>query len=286
MRSGVLWLITVLALFCGLGAHPEVQQAPDGPTFEVTSVKPNTSGPSRADTFGFFPGGHFRAVDAPLWRFIAEAYATTFQLAPFQIIGGPSWMRSDRFDAEAVAEGHDTRDEDRLMLQTLLRDRFKLLVHRESRQRPIYNLVKVSRDARLGPQLHRSAFDCAALRATQPFALIPAPAGQPRPCVMRFGWGQLAANGMTMIQLAEIGLSRYVNRPVRDRTGLEGPFDWTLNWSPDSFGTPNGAGSPPADPARPSLFTALQEQLGLELKSTKGPVDVVVVDHVERPTPN
>jgi len=104
---------------------------------------------------------------------------------------------------------------------------------------------------------------------------------------MRFGRGQLAANGLAMVELAEMGLSRYVNQPVRNRTGLEGAFDWTLEWNPDVFGTvSNGQTPAPADPDKPSIFSALQEQLGLKLESTRGPVDVLVIDHLERPTPN
>ena len=112
---------------------------------------------------------------------------------------------------------------------------------------------------------------------------------------MGFGFGRLTANGMTITQLATMGLSRYAGRTVIDHTGLSGPFDWTLVWTPDNL--PQRAPGTPADqpvtvngfaidPNGPSLFTALQEQLGLKLESTKGPVDVLVIDHVEHPTEN
>src|SRR5262249_23394462 len=121
------------------------------------------------------------------------------------------------------------------------------------------------------------------------------PSNQPVPCVMGFGFGRLAANGMTVTQLAAMGLSRVAGRPVTDRTGLTGPFNWTLTWTPDNLPprAPGTAADEPVrvnglavDPNGPSLFTALQEQLGLKLESTKGAVDVVVIDQVEHPTEN
>ena len=112
---------------------------------------------------------------------------------------------------------------------------------------------------------------------------------------MGFGFGRLSANGLTVTELATMGLTRYVGGPVVDRTGLAGPFDWTLVWTPDNL--PQRAPGTPADqpikvngiaidPNGPSLFAALQEQLGLKLESTKGPVDVLVIDHAERPAAN
>jgi uncharacterized protein (TIGR03435 family) len=112
---------------------------------------------------------------------------------------------------------------------------------------------------------------------------------------MAFGFGRLAANGMRLSDLASNGLSRFVDRPVVDRTGLEGPFDWILTWTPDDLPR-RSPGTPPdqplvvngttVDPNGPNLFTALQEQLGLRLEPARGPVEVIVIDHVEPPTPN
>jgi bla regulator protein blaR1 len=153
--------------------------------------------------------------------------------------------------------------------------------------------VKRRNDGRLGQQLHPSAVNCANLPATSPSALAP---GQARQCIMRFGLGELSAVGMTLPQFAA-ALSRYVNRVVVDRSGLQGPYDWDLHWTPDQLRdlNPSGDGPPgalpqfngvPFDPQGPSIFTALQEQLGLRLDSGKGPVPVVVIDRVERPTPD
>ena len=158
---------------------------------------------------------------------------------------------------------------------------------------PVFELALARADGRLGSALRRSGVDCAALRdaGTNPPA---APAGQ-APCVMASGFGRLTATGMTMTELATVGLSNVTGRPVLDRTGLRGPFEWTLVWTPDNL-PPRAPGTPPDQPIRvngleidpngPPLATALQEQLGLKLQSTTGPVEVVVIDRVEKPSEN
>jgi uncharacterized protein (TIGR03435 family) len=260
MRPAIL--IGVLALTTGLAA-----QAPLA--FEVASIRLNASG-ATATTLGFQQNRRFRAVNEPLWRLVAEAYRTTYQLRRFEILGLPEWINSERFDVDAVAGEHATPEEARKMLQHLLEDRFKLVVRRTTRELPIYQLVRARSDGRLGDRLKRSDVDC----STRP---LPAPApGQPRPCVMVFGQGHLSSNGMTIAQLAEMGLARSVERPVLERTGLTGGYQWTLEWAPD--------GSTDSD--RPTLITALQEQLGLKLESTRGRVEVLMIDSVSRPTPD
>jgi uncharacterized protein (TIGR03435 family) len=180
-----------------------------------------------------------------------------------------------------------------LMLRTLLVERFKLAVHHETRELPVYALVFARSDGKLGSQLHPASVDCEALRATGRDRGAPPPFPQPgeRPtCGMRLGPGQMAGGGYPLSQLATT-LSSFVQRVVVDRTGLAGNFDFDLTWSPDQFQGGGPLGPLPgserpvgSDSSAPSIFTALEEQLGLKLASQKGPVDVLVIDRVERPT--
>ena len=249
------------------------------PAFDVASIKHNRSDASGvgATTLLFQPDGRFKAVNEPLWRLIAEAYRSTYQLRRFEIEGIPASIANDRFDVDAVPQGKPNFSEQRQMLQRLLADRFKLTLHRETRDLPVYALVKARADGRLGERLQPSDVDCAKVRAGS----VPPPAqkpGQPPSCMMVFGQGRLMSYGMTITQLAEMGLSRSVLRPVIDRTGLTGSYTWNLEWAPDD--------NPDANGDVPSLMTALVEQLGLRLESTRGPVEVIVIDHVEQPTPD
>ncbi|HUK35207.1 MAG TPA: TIGR03435 family protein [Vicinamibacterales bacterium] len=256
------------------------------PTFEVASVKPNNSGDPR--TGGRLEATRFSMINETLWRLIGEAYGDPQALPRDRIIGGPSWMDADRFDVDAVAAAPLVRQTADLMLRRMLADRFKLMAHRETREMPVLALRLARRDGALGPQLHRADVDCAAGK-------LPPPSTDGRPCVMQFGFGRLSANGLTIRELATVALSRIAGRPVIDQTGLSGPFRWAVTWTPDNL-PPRAPGTPPdqpltvngltVDPNGPSLFTAVEEQLGLKLESTRGPVDVLVIDHVEKPTPD
>ncbi len=177
------------------------------------------------------------------------------------------------------------------MMRALLADRFKLAVHTESRELPIYALTLARRDGKTGSQLRPAAVDCVAMFAARgrggPPPAPPQPGERP-PCGMRLGPGNLSGGGVTMAQLSTT-LSQFVQRVVVDRTGLTGNFDIDLTWTPDQL--PQGRGEPPPgvqlppiDPNGPSIFTAVQEQLGLKLDSQRGPVDVLVIDRVEQPT--
>jgi uncharacterized protein (TIGR03435 family) len=269
------------------------------PAFEVASVKPNKSNDGRM-TIGFQPGGRFNAVGLTLKALIAMAYgggAAGQPLANFQIIGGPDWIDRDRFDIVAKAEGDVPPGPNGplpLMVRALLGERFKLVVHNETREMSIYALVLARSDGRRGPQLNPAAVDCAAMRGRPgggPPPTPPAP-GERMPCGMRMTPGNISGGGMTMAQLASaLGRMPAVNRIVQDRTGLTGGFDFDLTWTPDQMpqlppgGLPPGAPPlPPIDPNGPSLFAAVQEQLGLKLESTRGAVEVVVVDRAEQPT--
>ncbi|RPI54010.1 MAG: TIGR03435 family protein [Acidobacteria bacterium] len=176
------------------------------------------------------------------------------------------------------------------MLQDLLEDRFKLAAHRESREQAIYELTFARSDRALGPGLRPSTVDCAAFRPRGRGGPPPGPppAGERPQCGMRMAPWQIAAGGVSIGQLALV-LSQSAQRMVVDRTGLTGNYDIDLTWTPDRLpqgAPPPGVQLPSIDPNGPSLFTALQEQLGPKLESERGPVEVLVIDHVERPTPD
>jgi uncharacterized protein (TIGR03435 family) len=276
------------------GSNPAPAPAPPPDLrFEVASVKPNKSGEARVQ-IGMQPGGRFTAVNVPLRVLIRNAY----QAQDFQLVGAPDWTGDERFDITARAEGDvapvpiGTVGPFQIMLRNLLADRFKLVVRQESREMPIYALVVARSDKRLGPQLQRSTVDCQALAAARGRGGAPPPAPQQgeRPmCGMRIGPGMLTAGGVSVRQLAS-SLGQFVQRVVVDRTGLDGNYDMDLKWTPDQMpqGAPAAAkpAEPIGDPNNPSLFTALQEQLGLKLEGQRGPVEVIVVQTVDRPIPD
>jgi len=234
--------------------------------FEVASVKQNTSGDTEG-SIGPRPGG-YAATNIPLRLLIVRAY----ELRSFQVAGGPGWIDSERFDLTArAAEG--TPDREILpMLRALLLERFKLVVHTEQREQPVYALVTARSDGRLGPNLKRSTLTCSGQ------------SDQNERCTMggsfTGGGGTLKGSGQPLTVLAT-HVSTAVDRIVQDRTGLAGRFDFELAWSGSRLNVAPGAASD-----LPSVFTALQEQLGLKLESARGPVDVLVIDSAERPAPD
>jgi uncharacterized protein (TIGR03435 family) len=178
------------------------------------------------------------------------------------------------------------------MLKSLLADRFKLVAHIEKKEMPIYALIPARSDGRLGPQLKASTIDCTAVNASRRGGPPPSPPdfnGPAPQCGMMVRPGGVKAGGVPINQILQL-LSQNVQRIVVDRTGLTGTYDIDLTWTPEQIpqargdAPPGAPALPPIDPNGPSLFTALQEQLGLKLDSTRGPVDVLVVDKVERPT--
>jgi uncharacterized protein (TIGR03435 family) len=286
MRKLVLCAAGVIAA-AGLEALPRAsaqsQAANKLPEFEVASVKPNKSGENFVRIQG--PAGRFTATNVPVRLLIRTAY----RLQDFQIVGGPAWLNTDRFDVVAKSEEGATQDQTALMLRALLADRFKLAVHNEMRELPIYALVPARGDGRPGPQLRPAAADCTSARGrvAGPPPGPPPAAGRPA-CGSRMAPGNIAAGGVTMATFAA-SLSQFVNRTVVDRTGLTGSYDLDLQWTPEQMpqlppGAERPAFLPPIDPNGPSIFTAVQEQLGLKLDSQKGPVDVLVIDHLEQPT--
>jgi len=293
----------VLLLTCGVvgaamavparGQSPQASAQP-APQFEAASVKPSAGIRERA--FDLSPGGRFAAKNATLRDLVQMAYALPSGRLRLdaQIVGGPAWINSDRFDVVAKAEGMpaglDARNtaqgavraneitainQVRLMLRTLLSDRFKLAAHDELRPLPMFALVKARNDGRLGPQLHSTDVDCVAARDAGKGQCGGFRALEP---------GHVIGRVTTMSAIAQL-LEGAVNNVVSDSTGLTGSYDMELRWAPDQLQRPAGS-DPAVNPDAPSIFAALQEQLGLKLESVKGPVDVLVIDRVEKPTPD
>jgi uncharacterized protein (TIGR03435 family) len=264
-------------------------QAPAGAAFEVASVKPNKTGDGRV-MLGMQPGGRFTATNVPLRLLLRQA----FNVQDFQIVGGPDWISSDRFDVIAKApEGSEfSADTMRPMLRSLLVERFRLAFHNETRDMPVYALMKARPDGKLGPGLTPAAVDCAAAGRGRRGGGPPAPPqpGQKLECGFMIGPGRMNVGGMPMTNLAQ-ALSPMVGRIVLDKTELTGSYDYELTYTPEGIasGFPGGGppllngAPPPIDPNAPTIFTALQEQLGLKLDSQRGPVEVVVIDRLEPP---
>jgi len=263
------------------------------PSFEVASVKENISGESRT-RMTTPPGGRFVATNVVLKGLIADAFLGAQPMGLTRVLGGPTWIDSARYDINAKSatpfrmspDGPDT--DLLLMLRSLLEERFQLAAHVETRELPIYELVVARADGKPGPALRRSDSDCeAAMRAGGP----PPPRGplDPPPCSAMRGPARIISGGITMPRFAAMVTTILGDqgRTVVDKTALEGRYAFTMTWTPEEMPTSQPPpGVPPIDPNGPSLFTALQEQLGLKLKSSRGPVEVVVIESVQRPTPN
>ena len=232
------------------------------PAFEVASVKLNLSGgnPQLRNE-----PGRLNISNMTLKALMRYAYTAR----DFQISGGPAWFDSDRWDVIATAPSGAGDDERRRMLQSLLAERFRLTLHRETREMPVYALVV----GKNGPKLKAN-------KDGRPQELK-------QGMIVRNGaLFQLHGVDASVSSLADF-LSQQVGRVVSNRTGVAGRFDFTLEWAPDPAQTPslNGARMEPSTEGQ-SLFTAVQQQLGLKLESTKGPVEVFVVERAEKATEN
>jgi uncharacterized protein (TIGR03435 family) len=244
------------------------------PVFEVASVRPNSS--DDQPTMSVPPRGSVVLTNVPLQNLIVNAYG----VPAFRVVGGPDWIRRERFDIAAKPRDDAAEGQARLMLQGLLEERFSLRVHREMREQQVYALVLATADGQLGVGLRRSSADCPSVTNGNPIRLADSPGS---PCGGLFGvgpgGGSIVSNGQPLSRLIS-ALGMAVGRTVIDRTGLEGAFDLQLKWTSDvdtNVVTRDGA---------PSIFTALQEQLGLKLEPGRAPVEVLVIDSVERPGPD
>ena len=281
-----------------LSAAPQAPAA--SPTFEVASIKPNNSGTNFIN-FGMAPGGRFTANNTTVRELIRFAYT----VQPFQMEGGPDWIGSERYDVMAKAPEGMQIGQARLMdggplnlmMRALLANRFKLVVESTKKEMPVFELVMARADRRLGPRLKQSDSDCEAMRAAAraggppPALAAPPEPGQPPPCGLMIRPGNIAVGGFPIAEFART-LSQNVGRIVIDKTGLQGNYAFTVDYTPEQMpgngGTPPaGAPSlPPIDPNGPSIYTALQEQLGLKLQQARAPVDMIVIKSIERPTPD
>ena len=284
--------ILVCVLFAG--GPSKAQQPPSAPVFEVATVKINASGPGPA-MGPMLAGGRVVARNVPVRDLIRAAYA----LEDSQLEGIPAALRNTRFDVEARTGSDATIDGVRLMIRALLADRFRLAAHTDTRQLPVYELVLARSDGALGQRLRRSGDDCSAV--TLPTGIPPAPPPPPGvgaplgtggfQCPSGVLPGHLSLRRIDMPSFAALLWRRQLQRPVLDRTLLPGRFDLDLTYLPELENI-NGrpASESPSLPAEiagaPSIFTAVQEQLGLRLESTKGEVDVLVVDRLELPSEN
>jgi len=266
MRHAAIALVLLLQ---AQPASPKPQAEAGPVTFEVAAIK-RSANLDAGGTLGLLPGGRFRAINFDARTLVAIAYRTKppRNLAPSQIIGGPDWMSQERYDINAkigpeLAATIDRADRDPNLMpklvQSLLADRFKLALHHDVHNMPVYALVVAKKDGTFGPRLQRSTADCEKDRNKCRILSVG-------------GGGHFIAGHITLETLAGM-LSGPAGRLVFDRTGLTESFDVDIEYSTDQA---------PSD--APSIFGAVQEQLGLKLDFVREPVDVVVIDHVERPT--
>ena len=249
--------------------------AGDKPAFEVASIRRNVSADQGASVRAQ-PGGALTITNNTLFNIIRNAY----NVQGFQIIDGPDWINRDRWNIVAKAEGNPQGPQMMAMLQNLLADRFKADIRRETREMQVYALTLGRSDGRLGPQLTPSTVDCAALAAARTAGAPPPPPradGRPT-CGMSVNPGVAIAGSYLIADIAR-NLSGATGRIIVDKTGLTGRYDMELKWTPDPT---QGSASTSFDGG--SLFTAVQEQLGLKLEAQRAPVDVLVIYSAERPT--
>lgn len=279
MRS-ILVLLVVLPIM--LAVQSVRAQAPAGAnslTFEVASVKPNKSGTTQANASMLPDGVNF--VNLPLRGIIQLSFGIN---QPSKLVGVPDWTVTERFDINARASGPVTLAERRMMLQSLLAERFKLVARLEKREISVFVLMLARNDGKLGPNLVESK---GCITPSEAAAQREAPAGAqtmicgPKPG----GAGRLILTGMPIQQFTSL-LALILDRTVADKTGLAGSYNIDLTFAPEQP-IPAGANIPIGDASRPSIYTALREQLGLKLESQRDQEEVLIIDSVQRqPTEN
>jgi uncharacterized protein (TIGR03435 family) len=254
-------------------------RAQSPPEFEVASVKPNKSGTPQSGP-QMQPGGRLTLTNRTLRYLVQFAYSTIESpLHDFQIVGGPDWTDRDRFDVTAKMEGNPppgpaTANLARMMLRGVLTERFRLKIRKESRELPVYTLVVTRPNGQLGSGLRLRQDSCE--------RFVPPPGGpdlkgtMPLCGYLRGGQGTLNYRGVPISSLFRPNALGGLDRLVIDHTNLQGLFDIDLTWAADTTAADNA----------PSIFTAVQEQLGLKLEPTRAPVDVLIIDSAERPTPD
>ena len=247
-------------------AGPASGQEP-ATTFDVVSVKPNLSGETQSGTESL--PDRVNATNVTLRALILRAFGKQ----EFEVVGGPDWVSTDRFDVAARGPSGADRG---AQLQAMLADRFKLVTHVETRERSVYAMVPARQDKRLGTAMMPATVDCSgggdpgARRREANLNL----------CGLRTSTGRnggtISGGGLSMERIAATLANYGADRPVIDRTGIEGIFDFQLKW----------VSQPAGNPEEVSYFTAVQEQLGLRLEPTTAAVEVLVIDRAEHPDPN
>ena len=280
-----------LPTLAGPAVDPEIR-------FEVASLKPFD--PGNAQMMLRMMPGRFDATNVPVRLLLRQA----LQKPDYQIVGAPGWIDMERYSITAKAPDGAPPSATTVLLRNLLKDRFQLTTHLESRELPIFNLVAARADRKLGSSLKASSAECEATIAarsaapppTGPPSLPGTPGGlplfesdKPPPCgSMRRGPDIAAGGGQPISMLVQM-LSDITGRPVIDKTGLTGLHDFTLKFAPEavsgpfSLPQPGANVQPPSDPNAPNVYTAVQEQLGLKLENARAPVEVVVIDRFEKP---
>jgi uncharacterized protein (TIGR03435 family) len=299
--------VAAVCLAAGLArAAGQTPGSPDAePHFEVASIRATDISAFTAGGGGKVPPIGVRTLPNGMNATLATVrmlILSAYQLRDYQLVGGPGWLDSDRFDISARAAGEVTPEVARRMLKSLLHDRFMLRVHTETRQADRHALVLARADGRLGPGLKRTSAECEATLEARKKGGAP-PSGPPNFELIRTqtvcGMSMMgsSASGAANYSMGGVALDRLVNQisgevggPVVDRTGLSGLFDVLLEYASQrrqlQAAPPVNAPDLTKDVAPPTLRDALKEQLGLELQSEKGPLEVLVVDSVERPSAN
>jgi uncharacterized protein (TIGR03435 family) len=298
--------LAVLPLLLAALTSRAFTQAPASPTFDVVSIKLNTTRNLSGGPPVERPDGGLRMISVPVSVLIARAYPPA---VPIEMVGLPDWARTERYDVIATSTlSSATRDDRIAMLRAMLADRLKLVAHVETREQPVYDLVLARRDGRLGPGITPLDVDCdaqmaacaaaAALNAgTPPPTPPPRPdfSAPPPPCTLRTVGAMLRDRGDQMGKLGDLlegeaamatlamALRPWARRPVVNKTGLSGSYRVRMNFEMMAAVRGPDTGAPAPD-AAPTIFTAVQEQLGLKLESSRASREVLVIDHLERPT--
>ena len=276
-------LSCVIAALVFLGSSVFGQTASQLPAFEVISIKPRTGAPAPPQAQA--PPDRFVRSNTTVVQLIQYAYG----MQEFQVLGGPDWVRSDRYEVSAKADSVTTADRMGQMVKRMLAERFGLQTHTETREQNIYALVPARGDRRLGERMRTSALDCAPIIDAGK-VVPPKPGGPPAQCfwfvAMMNGANRMRVDGIRMPRFATF-LEAATFRKVVDKTGLTETYDIDLEFLPDRGFVP--AQPPPGvtqTSETPALLTALQDQLGLKLESGRGPVEVIVIDSAQPPIPN
>ena len=293
--GGTLLFVLVIAGFIVFGSvnagqlRAQSQTATNAPlpSFEVASIKQTPAGTSGGG-YNLEPGGRTVVRNFTLKNLIMLAW----HVQVFQVQGTTGWMDTTRYDIEAKGSDNSSDDQSRLMLQSLLADRFHLTLHRETKDLPIFALRRTaSSGTSLTPAKDGSCTPLAAQPATAPSVVSSASP----PCGITQRLTKSQDNGSTTMSVEGRGVAMDIlartfgtvlGRHVTNETGLSGSFDLRLEYKPENFSAPPMAVAQSTESTAPSFFTALQDQLGLKLESQKGPVEVLVVDHAERPSEN